>query len=185
MSSDDKGRRFGIWYVGLDKTKVPINESMLYFGATRDFRDITGKILPYSFVKSLGMLVNKYPNYKLYKGINKIVSPDKEDMTDYMMLAVIALKRDDVQGLVDSNFKIAPSDVHLYRRVGLLFSISEDNQVGLFGLWPDEFYKGVATHPINAKIVESLLVNRPNFWKTVIVMVTSDYDWSNIFKPKY
>jgi hypothetical protein len=49
---------------------------------------------------------------------------------------------------------------------------------------PDEFYKGVAAHPINAKIVESLLVNRPNFWKAVIVMVTSDYDWSNIFKPK-
>jgi len=107
---------------------------MIYFGATRDFRDITGKILPYSFIKSLGMLVNKYPYYKLYKCVNKIVSPDKEDMTDYMMLAVLALKRDDVQGLVDSSFKIAPSDAHLYRRVGLLFSVSEDNQVGLFGL---------------------------------------------------
>ena len=143
-------------------------------------RDITGKILPYSFVKSLGMLLNKYSTYKLYKCINKIVSPTKEDMTDYAMLAVLALKRDDIFGLIDSNYKIAPSDAHLYRRVGLLFSISEDNQVGLFGLWPDEFYKGVAAHPINAKIVESLLVYKPDFWKNVMVMVTSDYDWKSI-----
>ena len=186
MQSAEKGRGSGIWYIGLDKTSAPIDESVIYFGATRDFKDVTGKILPYSFIKSLGMLMNssRYPIYKLYKCINRIVSPTKEDMTDYAMIAVLALKKDNIQGFVDGTFRITQSDAHLYRRVGLLFSISEDNQVGLFGLWPDEFYKGVAARPINAKIVESLLVNRPDFWKAVIIMVTSDYDWKKIFAYK-
>jgi len=184
MASEKSGDT-GVWIVGLDKGKAPIGESLLYFGATRGFKDITGKLLPFSWVRSLNSVLGKYPNYQLIKCINKVVSPDREDMTDYMILAVLALKRDDIRYLVDSNYKISVSDANLYRRVGMLFSVSEDNQVGLFGLWPDELFKGVAKNQIHAKIIESLLVNRPNFWKNVIIMVTADYDWSSVFPSKH
>lgn len=180
MSSGGE-KKFKGWIVSLDKHKSPTSETILYFNAARELNTVTGKILPFSWIKSLNTALNKYPNYHLSKCINKIVSPDGEDMTEYMIFAVLATKKDSIKSYSDNLYNIPSSDVQLYSKAGLLISVSEDNQVGLFGLKPYELFVSVSAKPMRAKILESLVVNRPEFWEEVHVLVTADYDWSKIF----
>jgi len=180
MSSSGE-KKFKGWIVSLDKGKSPISETMLYFNAARELNTVTGKILPFSWIKSLNTALNKYSNYHLSKCINKIVSPDGEDMTEYMIFAVLAERKASIKSYSDSVYSIPPSDVQLYSNAGLLISVSEDNQVGLFGLKPYDLFLSVASKPVRAKVLESLIVNRPDFWEDVHVLVTADYDWSKIF----
>jgi hypothetical protein len=176
-----KEKKLNAWLVFLEKSRSNIAETLLYFGATRDLKFKTGKLLPFSWVKSLNVVLNKYSNYTLSKCIDKILSPDQEDLTDHAIFAVVGFKREHIESLHDGIFNISKSDARLYRRVGLLFCISEDNQVGLFGVWPNELFLAVKQNPVHTRILESLLLNRPNFWEDVFVMVPLDYDWSSIF----
>lgn len=180
MSSTGE-KKFRGWIVSLDKHRSPIPDTVIYFNAARDLNTVTGKILPLSWIKSLNSNLNKFSNYHLSKCINKIVSPDGEDMTEYMIFAVLASKKDSIKSYSDNTYNIPPSDIPLYSKVGLLISVSEDNQVGLFGLRPYELFNSVASKPMRAKILESLIVNRPDFWEEVHILVTADYDWSKIF----
>ncbi|MCX8188937.1 MAG: hypothetical protein N3F64_04445 [Nitrososphaeria archaeon] len=180
MSSTGE-KKFKGWIVSLDKNKSPISETVLYFNAARELNTVTGKILPFSWIKSLNTALNKFSNYHLSKCINKIVSPDGEDMTEYMIFAVLASKKESIKSYSDNLYNIPPSDIQLYSKAGLLISVSEDNQVGLFGLRPYELFNSVASKPVRAKVLESLVVNRPDFWEEVHILVTADYDWSKIF----
>lgn len=180
----EERKKLKAWLVFIEKSRSNIAETLLYFGATRDLKFKTGKLLPYSWVKSLDIVLNRYSHYTLSKCIDKILSPDQEDLTDHAIFAVVGFKKDDIESLRDGVYNISRNDARLYRRVGLLLCISEDNQVGLFGVWPNELFLAVKQNPTHARILESLILNRPNFWEDVFVMVPLDYDWSSIFTAK-
>ncbi len=176
--------KFKTWIISLDKNKAPISETKIYFNATSDLKNNTGKNLPYSWIKSLNYALKKYSNYHLNKCISKIVSPDNKDMTEYMILAILAFKKPSIKVFMDKKYYLSLSETQIYDKVGLLISISEDNQVGLFGLKPYELFLSVLSKPMRIKTLESLIIDRPNFWEDVFLLVTSDYDWSSIFTQK-
>jgi hypothetical protein len=174
-------KKFGGWVLSLDERTSPLSEKILYFNATRDLNEAAEKILSYSWMESLSAALNRNPNYRISRCVNRIFSPEGEDMTEYLIFAVLASKKDSIKSYADHIYNISPSDTLLYSRVGLLIGVSEDNQVGLFGIRPYELFKSVESRPEHAKVLESLIVDRPDFWDNVLILLAADYDWSTIF----
>jgi len=173
----------GTWLVSLNKEKSSLTDESLYFSATRDLEFVTGKILQYSWLRALVGNTKKYRNYKVLDCIERVISPDKEDFTDHAIFCVIGYKKryiDKEEALEKYNV-----DEHLFKvlnKVGLLCSISEDNLIGVFGVIPHDAFIAIRQKPIYLRVIESLLVNKMEFWEDVYLLITEGYDWESLLR---
>jgi hypothetical protein len=146
------------------------------FYETSKLRLVTGKVLTHNWYQTLLSKTGTVAWYKEYPDlITRAVSPDNGDFTNSVFLVggqkdTRYLKPLDPRPFRDNGIRM--TGVHpafIPERVCLLCATSEDKDIGVFGIWPHEFFARSSQNQNILAAVPILMYYNPIFWTSVFI----------------
>jgi len=130
------------------------------------------RIFKYGWVKRLMAISKKRRNFVLQKVIDRVEAPDGKMFTKHAFVAVLASKTEKKANLgadLSERFDQLPD------QIGYLCTVSEDYEVGVFGVKGRDFYDLCKMNEEFLRFARKLIVDRPDLWQHVDVLVPVRY----------
>jgi len=130
------------------------------------------RIFKYGWVKRLTAISKKRRNFALHKAIDRVEAPDGKTFTKHAFVAVLASKTGKKGALrADSSERFE----RLPEQIGYLCTVSEDYEVGVFGVKGRDFYDLCKMNKEFLRFARKLIVDRPDLWQHVDVLIPMRY----------
>lgn len=130
------------------------------------------RIFQYRWVKRLMTISKKHQKFELHKVIDRIEAPDGKMFTKHAFLAVLANRAGKKVRLDSHSMKRFEQ---LPKQIGYLCTVSEDYQVGVFGVKGRDFYNLCKLKKRFLRFARKLIVEGPDLWQRVDVLVPRRY----------
>lgn len=153
------------WKIDFENDYLGLGKHLSFYQTT----DIRGlKILPYQWFLRLDDNLKRQKHYRLLENVKSIYAPDKKEMSDALFIA-FGERCEGVPEDLGDGYVISKNISKRIGTIGYLIGISTANEVGLFGIWPQYFYKVCRERLDIMTIAQLLLSDKPVFWKEVWV----------------
>jgi len=152
--------------------KVCFNDRSIKFGRRLNFyktTDIHGvKWLPYKWFLNLDRNTVRERHYKIFENVQYVYAPDGEELSDTLFI-VFAERNEKAPENLGDGYIISNEISSKIGMVGYIIGLSTANEVGIFGLWPQSFYKISRKRPNIMVLALILICDKPVFWRKVLV----------------
>ena len=130
---------------------------------------LEGKLLRWDWLVDVLRHTREQVQYKFNRDLRRVISPDRKNLSEKSVFLIIG----------ESTQRFS-TEKPQYSYHGLLGGISEDNVIGVFGLWPKEFKEFCCKRPDLLLMIERMFAREPWRWKSVDISVTNIDFWRRV-----